>query len=99
MELSNFNSIIRQGSKPHIQLDLLSADNLISAAKRIGGVEPVPDRKPSAKVTLFLPKQASTSSSVASPISFDELKKAYQFRSNMIAVFLLVLFLNLTYLI
>jgi hypothetical protein len=65
----------RQGSHAHIQLDVLGADNLISACKRaaIGNNGVPPDRKPSLRISLYLPNSYSE----AVPV---ELKRVF-FRS------------------
>lgn len=75
----------RQGAKPHIQLDVLAADNLMAANKRTSVRDAVPDRKPSARVTLYLPKNFAPPSSSSN--SSDELRKVFQCRLCYFKIF------------
>ena len=69
---------LRQGPKAHIQLSVLGAENLMAANKSKAKIDPLkPDRRPSLKATLYLPK-AQTSTMSHSPNVKDKEKKFHQ---------------------
>merc|ERR1711968_293050 len=74
----NPSAPIRQTSKPHLQLSVLGAQNLMAANKSKANRDSLkPDRRPSLRATLFLPKAPSSPSS-HSPTIYDEQRKYHQ---------------------